>query len=165
MTEPSFALAEDRQLFFEDLRAGDVCLSGGRTVTEADIVNFAGVSGDFHALHMDESYAAGTAHGRRMAHGMLVVAMTAGLVVRLPIMRGIERSTLGLAGVNLRFLEPTFIGDTIRVELSVTETRESRKPDRGVIMMRRRVLNQHDQPVVEGDWTLVLRRRVQAITA
>lgn len=165
MSKPPFTIAGEGQLYFEDINAGDACTSGGRTVTEADVVNFAGVSGDFHVLHMDETYAANTAHGRRIAHGMLVVAMTAGLVVRLPLMRGIERSTLGLAGVNLRFLEPTFIGDTIHVELSVAEVRESRKPDRGVVVMRRSVLNQRNTPVVEGDWTLVLKRRPPAGSA
>jgi acyl dehydratase len=152
----------DPGLWFEDLRAGDSFMTGGRTVTEADVVNFAGLSGDFHSLHMDETYAAATPLKRRIAHGMLVVSMTAGLVARLPIMRGLERSTIGLAGVDCRFLRPTFIGDTIRVQLEVVETQEGRKPDRGTVAMRRRVMNQEDTVVVEGLWTLVVRRRAAA---
>jgi acyl dehydratase len=155
-------IAEDAPIWFEDVCAGDGFTTGARTVTEADVVNFAGLSGDFHALHMDETYAASTPLGRRIAHGLLIVSMTAGLVARLPLMRGLERTTLGLAGVDCRFVRPTFIGDTIRVHLEVVETKEGRKPDRGTVVLRRRVTNQKDEVVVEGLWTLSVRRRAAA---
>ncbi len=96
MIEHETRLAEDAPLFLDDVYVGARNRSGGRTVTEADVVNFAGLSGDFHALHTDETFAAATAHKRRIAHGMLVVAMTAGLVARLPLMRGREMPQRGL---------------------------------------------------------------------
>lgn len=151
------------RLYFEDLVPGQPQRSGGRTVTEADVVSFAGLSGDFHSLHMDETYAAGTVHGRRIAHGLLVVSMTSGLVARLPLMLGLEKTTLGLTQVDLRFVRPTFIGDTIRVELEVQDKQEGRKPDRGSVTIRRVVINQHDERVLEGSWTLVVRRNPEAI--
>ena len=158
MVEQSGA-TEDEPLYFEDLHVGDQNLSGGRTVTEADVVNFAGLSGDFHGLHMDETFAINASYGRRIAHGMLIVAMTAGLVLRLPLMRRLERTTLALAGVNVRFLRPVFIGDTIKVDLVVVEMLESRsKPDRGSVVMRRSVVNQRQELAVEGLWTLMVKR-------
>ncbi len=164
MTQNEARSAEDPPLFLDDLQAGARYRTGGRTVSEADVVNFAGLSGDFHALHMDETFAAGTVHKGRIAHGMLVVAMTAGLVARLRVMRGLERTTLGLAGIDgLRFLKPTFIGDTITVELEVVEARPSQsKPDRGTLVMRRSVRNQRDEVVLEGLWTLIVQRRDRA---
>ena len=146
-------------LHFEDLEPGDSFLSPARTVTEADVVNFAGLSGDYHALHTDEAYASGTPYGRRIAHGMLVVSMSSGLVSRLPLMRLLERTTIGLAGVECRFVRPTFIGDTIHVSLSIAAKTPGRKPDRGTLEMRRTVLNQHGEPVVEGVWKIVVRTR------
>jgi acyl dehydratase len=156
---PSLAQLEDRALYFDDLAVGESFTTGGRTVTEADIVNFAGLSGDYHSLHMDAEYAATTPLGRRIAHGMLVVAMTSGLVAKLPLMRFLERTTIGLAGVSCRFLKPVFIGDTIRVDLQVAEKVPGKKPDRGTVVMRRSVRNQHGELVIEGDWKIVLRLR------
>jgi acyl dehydratase len=158
MAETVPGQADTSLLYFEDLQVGEKFLSVGRTVTEADVVNFAGLSGDFHSLHMDETYAA-KAYGRRIAHGMLVVSMTSGLVGRLPIMRAIEQTTLGLGSVDCRFLKPTFIGDTIRVQLEVAGKKASSKTDRGWVTMRRAVLNQHGEAVVEGDWKIVVKRR------
>ncbi len=152
----------DCRWYFEDLQPGDRHRSGGRTVTEADVVNFAGLSGDFHALHMDEIFAAATPHGRRIAHGMLIVSMTAGLVARLPIMRSIEQTTLGLLNVSCGFLKPTFIGDTIRVELVVKEKTLSRKGDRGTVVMQRVVHNQRGDVVIDGLWTLMIQCREPA---
>jgi acyl dehydratase len=108
---------------------------------------------------MDDTYAAGTPYGRRIAHGMLVVSVTSGLVSRLPLMRLLERTTIGLVGVECRFLKPTFIGDTIHVALTVAEKRPGRTSDRGTLSMRRAVLNQRDEVVVEGVWKIVVRTR------
>ncbi len=146
-------------LYFEDLETGDTFETPARTVTEADVVNFAGLSGDFHALHMDETYASGTPHGRRIAHGLLVVSISSGLVSRLPLMRLLERTTIGLAGIECRFVKPTFIGDTIRVTLTIAGKTPGRRPDRGTLDMRRTALNQDGEPVMEGTWKMVVRTR------
>jgi acyl dehydratase len=159
MTRALLAGLDGASLHFEDLETGDTFVSPARTVTEADVVNFAGLSGDYHALHTDETYASGTPFGRRIAHGMLVVSISSGLVSRLPLMRLLERTTLGLAGVECRFVRPTFIGDTIRVSLAIAGKTPGRKPDRGTVEMRRTVLNQHGEAVVEGVWKIVVRTR------
>jgi acyl dehydratase len=149
----------DQVLYWDDVQVGDRCTSGGRTVTEADVVNFAGLSGDFHALHTDETFAAASPAGRRIAHGVLVVSMSAGLVAKLPLMRGLERTTLGLKELSCRFLRPTMIGDTVSVDLEVADKRDGSKPDRGVVVMRRSIRNQQGIVVIEGSWVLVVRRR------
>jgi acyl dehydratase len=153
------AQADDAVLWFEDVQTGDSFASPGRTVTEADVVAFAGLSGDFHSLHMDATYAAATLHGQRIAHGMLIVAISAGLVAKLPFMRFIERSTLGLSALACRFLKPVFIGDTVHVRLEVAQKLPGRKPDRGTLILRRTITNQHGVAVVEGDWNIVVRTR------
>ncbi len=162
MSRTLLAGLDGASMHFEDFEVGDTYISPSRTVTEADVVNFAGLSGDYHALHMDETYASATPYGRRIAHGMLIVAMSSGLVSRLPAMRLLERTTIGLAGIECRFVKPTFIGDTVHVSVSIDSKTPGRKPDRGTLAMRRKVVNQHGEPVVEGVWKLVVRTRSTA---
>ena len=150
-------------IYFEDIEVGHAVTSPGRTMTEADIVNFAGLSGDFHSLHMDATYAASTPNGQRIAHGMLIVAMSAGLVAKLPFMRLIEQATLGLSGIECRFLKPVFIGDTVQVRLEVAQKTASRKPGRGTVVVRRVIVNQNGDTVIEGNWKLVLRMRPDGV--
>ncbi len=157
--DPLLRQIEGHTSYFEDLTVGDRFVSGGRTVTEADIVGFAGLSADFHSLHMDAEFAAATPHGRRIAHGLLVLAMVSGLCARLPVMRFMERATLGLAGIECRFLKPVFIGDTVHAALEIVEKRPGKKPDRGTIVMRRSAVNQHGETVLEATWRIVVRTR------
>lgn len=159
MNSISSSISAEPVVYFDDVVAGETYTSTARTVTEADVVNFAGLSGDFHPLHMDASYAAAAPFGQRIAHGMLVVSMSAGLVVKLPLMRALETTTLALVGMECRFLQPTFIGDTIHAVIEVVGKTESRKSDRGRVELRRSIVNQNGQVVIEGVWTLLLRRR------
>jgi len=158
MSESFVKELENRVLYFEDMTVGDRFETGGRTVTEGDIVAFAGLSGDFHSLHMDAEYAAKTPHGQRIAHGLLILSMSSGLTQRLPLMRFIERSTIGLAGIDCKFLKPTFIGDTVHVALEVVEKIPGKKPDRGTVAMKRSVINQHGETVMEATVRIVLKR-------
>lgn len=147
-------------LYFDDIVEGFRFETGGRTITEADIVNFAGVSGDFHKLHMDAQYAERhTPHGERIAHGMLVVSITTGLIGRSDFMRAIETSTLGVKELRCAFKKPVFIGDTIRVSAEIIGRSESKAGNRGTIQMLRKVLNQHDETVVELSWFATLLKR------
>lgn len=149
-----------RDLYFEDIVEGYRFETGARTITEADIVNFAGVSGDFHKLHMDAEYAEKhTPHGRRIAHGMLVISITTGLMVRSDFMRAIETSTLGVKEIRCAFKKPVFIGDTIRVRAEIIGRSESKAGNRGTIQMRREVLNQNDDVVIELSWFATLLKR------
>lgn len=146
--------------YFDDITEGLRFETGARTITEADIVNFAGISGDFHKLHMDADYAEKhTPHGRRIAHGMLVVSITTGLVVRSDFMRAIESSTLGVKEIRCAFKKPVFIGDTLRVQAEIVGRSESKAGNRGTIQMLRRVLNQNDEVVVELSWFATLLKR------
>jgi len=147
---------------FEDLQVGDTFVTSGRTVTEADVVNFAGLSADYNSLHVDAAFAATTPHGGRIAHGLLVLAVTSGLCSRLPVMKLLEPSILGLADLRCRFRRPCRIGDTLRVRMTVTDRRPGRTPDRGTVTLSRVAMNQHGEDVMESNWELVLRTRGEA---
>lgn len=149
-------------LFYEDLEPGDRFTTAARTVTEADVVNFAGLSADYNALHVDAEFAAGTPHGGRIAHGLLVLAIASGLSTRLPLMKLLESSILGLANLECRFTRAVKIGDTIRVVVEIAEKVPGRKPDRGTIVMKRTALNQRQETVMESTWKIVVRTREAA---
>ena len=132
-------------LYFEDFVLDSVTTSRGRTVTETDIVNFAGLSGDFVELHMNEEFAKAGPFGRRIAHGALVFSISTGLMVQ---MNQIQDTVIAFYGVDkLRFTRPVFIGDTIHVVKKVIARDE--KPDgRGLVTFETKVLNQSGQPVL-----------------
>jgi len=144
-------------LFYEDLEVGRVFPTPARTVTEADLVNFAGVSGDFNPIHTDEEYAKETPFGRRVAHGLLVLAMFTGLRLRTGVFEGTLIAWLEIR--RYRFLKPVFIGDTIRGETEIAEKRETSKPDRGVVVQRVRIYNQKGELVQEGEFVTLVRRK------
>ncbi|PSQ23702.1 monoamine oxidase [Halobacteriales archaeon QS_9_67_17] len=113
--------------YFETVEGGATDETGGRTITEADVVNFAGVSGDFNHLHTDDVRMADSEFGERIAHGMLVLSIATGLLWqnRPPEERAAVVAFYGID--ELRFRAPVFIGDRIHVETEVLETK--RKPD------------------------------------
>lgn len=132
-------------LYFEDFALQSVSTSRSRTVTEADIVNFAGLSGDFVELHMSETYAAKGPFGKRIAHGALVFSISTGLSVQL---NQIQDTVIAFYGVDkLRFTRPVFIGDTIHVVKKVIN-KESKGDGRGVVTFETSVLNQFNEPVI-----------------
>jgi acyl dehydratase len=110
---------------FHDIQVGDTTETGGRTITEADVVNFAGVSGDFNHLHLDEEAMQESMFGERIAHGMLVLSAATGLLWqnRTPEERDAVVAFYGMDDV--RFRGPVFFGDRIHVELEVVEKRET----------------------------------------
>jgi acyl dehydratase len=129
-----------------------------RTITEADLVNFAGVSGDDNRLHTDEEFARTTIFGRRVAHGTLVLSISQGLRQRAGVFEGTLMALLEIR--SWRFLKPVFIGDTVGVETEVADLRETSQPDRGVVVQRVRVFNQRDEMVQEGELVSLIRRRI-----
>ncbi|MFT6625144.1 MAG: acyl dehydratase [Cycloclasticus sp.] len=146
-------------IYFDQLNVGDSCQSPGRTVTETDIVNFAGLSGDFVQLHTDAEYCKGTYFGQRMAHGLLGMSIASGLGTRTDLIAGISQTVIALLGMDWKFKAPIFIDDTIHVVLEVSEKRETSKPDRGVIVLLRTVFNQHGEIVQQGTTPLMLKRK------
>ncbi|HEX9003514.1 MAG TPA: MaoC/PaaZ C-terminal domain-containing protein [Blastocatellia bacterium] len=141
--------------FFEDYQLDEITASRTRTITEADIVNFAGLSGDFHELHMSEEFAKRGPFGRRIAHGALIFSISTGLTIQM----GDADNIIAFYGVDkLRFTHPTFIGDTIHVTKKVIAL-EPKGDERGVVAFETTVLNQHDQPVVVYQDRVLLRRK------
>ena len=156
---PDLANLHAEPYYFEDLGVGNSFDSPTRTVTEADVVNFACLSADFNRLHVDAEFAKGTAYGQRIAHGLLVLAVMSGLVTRMQLNQHLEPSLMGLLDIQCRFPKPTFIGDTLRVRVEVAAKHETSRPDRGVVEFRRQVINQRGEVVIEGTWKLLVRRR------
>ncbi len=148
-----------RGLTFDQFTEGDVYASQARTVSETDVVNFAGISGDFNPLHTDAVFAAGTPMGERIAHGMLIASIATGMANWTGIFEG---TTLALMEQVIRYKGAVKFGDTIHLELKVLEKKPTSKPDRGVVIFETRVLNQADQAVIEGQWTLLMRRQAEA---
>ncbi len=133
-------------LYFDDVEVGQEWESGGRTVTEADIVNFAGLSGDFNPIHIDHEFAKTTPYRRPIAHGVLVQAMASGLGLMFPSMR-----TLAFLSIReWHFREPVFVGDTVRVRTRLLQKEERARGRRGVLTWQRKILNQDDKVVQEG---------------
>src|ERR1700687_3419592 len=133
-------------LFFDDVEIGQEWLSPGRTVTQTDIVNFAGISGDFNPIHIDHEFAKTTLYRRPIAHGILVWAMGSGLGVFAAAVRT-------LAFISIRewaFDGPVFIGDTIRVRSKVLEKLVRSRGRRGVITWAREIRNQDGKVVQHG---------------
>jgi acyl dehydratase len=151
-----------QHLYLDDVAVGQEWESLGRTVTETDIVNFAGLSGDFNPIHLDHEFARSTRFRRPIAHGLLVLSMCGGLGLYSPPMRT-------LAFVQLRewyFREPVFAGDTLRLRTQVLEKEVRGRGRHGVVTWRRRVVNQEGRVVQEGvTQTLVEGRAAQRAEA
>lgn len=143
-----------RSLYFEDFHLGQKFVTKARTITETDIINFAGVSWDHNQLHTDAEYASGTPFGKRIAHGLLGVVAHAGLSYQLT-----EESILALLELNWKFHLPIYIGDTIRVEQKVKDLRESATGDRGILTFEKEVKNQKNKVVQTGTTTILLAKR------
>lgn len=144
-----------RGLTYDQFNVGDTFCSPGRTVTEADVVAFAGLSGDYNPLHTDEEFARTTPFGTRIAHGMLSAAMATGMANWTGVFEG---TTLALMEQVIQYRGAVRFGDTIHLELTVAEKKDSSKPDRGVVVFGTQICNQDHKAVIEGRWTLLMKR-------
>jgi acyl dehydratase len=152
--------------WWEDLPRGFKYVTSSRTITEADVVAFAALTADFNRAHVDAEYAAASPFRQRVAHGMLVASFMSGLNTRTIANQLLEPSMLGLLDVQCKFMKPTFIGDTIRVEIEVIDARTTSKPERGIVTFRRTALTQNNEATVECiAQMLVLRRPTQEKTS
>jgi acyl dehydratase len=151
----SYAGMTEGRRFFDDIAVGEEFESPGRTVTETDIVLFAGLSGDYNVLHTDAEFMKQSIFGERIAHGLLGLAIQAGLFTRATQ----PFATMAFVGLRWKFKGPIKIGDTIRVRAKVLAKKETSKPDRGVITLDRKVLNQRGEVVQEGETDLMVERR------
>ncbi len=139
--------------YFDELEVGDSFTTKGRTITEADIVNFAALTWDTYPLHVDAEWASKTMFGERIAHGMLVLSYAAGLV---PMTPGPIVAFYGMEKV--RFFAPTKIGDTIHVQVELKE-KEERDENLGLATFHNTILNQRDETVAKSINKVVLKRR------
>ena len=142
--------------YFDDFEIGEEAMTAGRTVTETDIVNFAGITGDWNEIHTNKELAERSMFGQRIAHGALVFSIATGLSVRLGQTADTVLAFYGLD--RLRFVKPTFIGDTIRVRQKV-EGKSERDERSGIITMLNEVVNQRDEVVVSYVAKVLLKRR------
>ncbi|HMJ43434.1 MAG TPA: MaoC/PaaZ C-terminal domain-containing protein [Pseudolabrys sp.] len=149
-----------RGLYWEEWDVGAEFESPARTVTEADIVMFAGLSGDYNPLHVNEEYAKTTPFGTRVAHGPLVYAISAGLLFQLHLYDDTLIAFLGFD--SLKFTKPVKAGDTIHAKVKVLEKRETSNADRGVMKRQHQVLNQRGEVVQEGVLAFLLKRKPKA---
>ncbi len=146
---------QQRGLTFDQFNLGDVFTSQARTVTETDVVNFAGLSGDFNPLHTDEEFGKSTPFGARIAHGMLVASMATGMANWSGVFEG---TTIALMEQVIRYKGAVMFGDTVHLELTVAEKKETSKPNRGIVKFDTAVINQDGKAVIEGQWTLMMAR-------
>jgi acyl dehydratase len=143
--------------FLEDLTAGDTFTTGARTLTEADVVGFAGLSGDFNPIHTDAEFAKETPYGQRVVYGLLGISILTGLLDRTGLFSG---SAIAMLGINeWKFTAPIFIGDTVHVRLTITDVRRTSKPDRGVVGRFFELINQDGAVVQQGNIDLMVRSR------
>ncbi|QQE75974.1 MaoC family dehydratase [Brevibacillus composti] len=127
--------------------------SFGKTITEADLAQFAGISGDFNPIHIDSEYAKQTRFGQRIAHGMLTTSLLSGLLgMHLP-----GKGSVYL-GQTLRFVKPVFIGDTVTAQAEVVQF----DPDKGIMKLRTECLKQDGTLVLEGEATMLVPREETA---
>jgi acyl dehydratase len=141
---------------FEDLHVGMAFRSPGRTITDADLVAFAGLTGDYSELHTSDVYAKNSQFGRRVAHGMLGLAYAHGLMwARTGELRETAVAFLGIS--DWRFLEPIFVGDPIFVNYRISELRDSRsKPTQAIAVFDVAVVDQDDRTLQRGSKALLV---------
>lgn len=145
-------------LYFDDLRLGQEWESPGRTVTQADIVSFAGLSGDFNPVHIDHHYARTTLFGRPIAHGLLVLSIGSGLGLYNPPVR-----TLAFLGIReWNFKGPVFIDDTVRLKSRVVFLEARARGRRGVVTWHRALANQDGKVVQQGTTLTLVEARAAA---
>jgi len=151
-----------RGLTFEQFEVGKTFISQSRTVTEADVVAFAGLSGDFNPLHTDALFASETPFGERIAHGMLIASMATGMSNWTGVFEG---TTIALMEQVIRYKGAVKLGDTIHLEITVAAKKETSKSDRGVVTFDTQVINQEQTTVIEGQWVLMMRREAEVLEA
>lgn len=148
-------------MFFEEFEVGQQITSPGRTITEADVVTFAGVSGDSNSIHTDAEYAKDSAFGQRVAHGLLGISIVSGLAVRTGIMEG---TVLAFREIkNWKFNLPVYIGDTIHVIMEVKEKKAMPRLGGGSILLSLDVRNQDGQTVMKGIWTVLVKSNASEV--
>ena len=145
--------------YFEEFEIGYEVETPARTITETDVVMFAGISGDWTQLHTDAEFAKGTPFGERIAHGLLLLSVASGLAARLGF---IEGTALAFRELTWKFSRPVLFGDTIRVRFVVQEMKPARRLGGGTVIFKVTMLNQKDEIVQKGTWTVLIKSGPEA---
>ncbi len=143
-----------RGLYFEEFEVGQKMISPGRTITESDVVGFAGLSGDFNQIHTDEQYAANSPFGARVAHGLLGLSIASGLALRTGVLEGTVMAFREIS--SWKFTKPVYLGDTIHVEMKIIETKAMKRLGGGKVELQFDVKNQKDDTVMKGVWSVLV---------
>ena len=141
--------------WYEDVEPGERFATGGIVVTESHVMGFAGLTGDFFDLHVDDEFARRLGFPGRVAHGILGLAIVDGLKNRAET----RFRAVASLGWNWKFTRPILIGDRIHAEIEVQSKRETRRADRGILVLAFKVKNQKDEVVQEGTNDLMVLRR------
>lgn len=147
-----------RGLYFEQFKVGDTFVCQERTVTETDVVNFAGISGDYNPLHTSQEYSKTTPFGERIAHGVLVLAIATGQINQLGLFEG---TTLALLQQTVKYTGAVRFGDTIHLEFKIADKKETSKHDRGILTLENRVLNQRGEQVLYVEEVVMVKRCIE----
>ena len=143
-----------RGMYFEEFEVGQKMISPGRTVTESDVVGFAGLSGDFNLIHTDAEYSKNSPFGARVAHGLLGLSIASGLALRTGVLEGTVIAFREI--VSWKFVKPVFIGDTIHVEMEIIETKAMRRLGGGKVELNFDVQNQNGETTMKGIWSVLV---------
>ncbi len=142
-----------RGLYFEEFEVGATMRTRGRTITEADLVGFAALTGDYNPIHTDADYSKASFMGQRVAHGMLTISYAVGQAYQLGIL---ERTVLGFRGLDIKFSSPVYIGDTIHAELKVVKTKAARRLGGGIVTLDIRIVKQDGVAAQKGRLSLLM---------
>lgn len=143
-----------RGMWFEEFIVGQKVISAGRTITEGDIVTFAGLSGDYNQIHTDGEFAKTTPFGQRVAHGLLGLSIASGLAMRTGVLEG---TVIAFREINnWKFTNPIFIGDTVHAELNILETKAIPRIGGGSLIIEIALKNQRDEVTMKGTWTALV---------
>lgn len=144
-------------LFFEDFQPGQKGVTATRTITEHDIMAFAGLTGDYNLIHVDAEFAKSTPFGQRIAHGLLGMSIASGLAVQTGVL-GANVMAFREVG-EWKFIKPVFIGDTIHVVMEIVETKALPRLGGGLVTMSAALTNQSNETAMKGLWTILVKFR------
>lgn len=143
-----------RGMYFEEFQVGQRITTAGRTVTESDVVAFAGLSGDFNQIHTDAHFSKNSPFGRRVAHGLLGLSIASGLLAQTGALDG---TVIAFREIDKwKFVQPVFIGDTIHVDLEIVKTKAMPRIGGGVVEINLKVVNDRDDTVMKGNWVVLM---------
>ncbi len=145
--------------YFEDYVVGESMTTRGRTITEADIVQFGSLTGDFNPMHFDAEYMKNHMLGQRVAHGMLTLSYAVGQAYQLGFL---ERTVLAFRAIEMKFSDAVYIGDTVHVDITVKETKEAGRLGGGLVTFEVKIVNQAGKTVQKGDWVVLIASKPSA---